>query len=485
MTNLIDTTLLKSSSYLNGKWLSEADNKVNVTNPATGDVITNLNLASEQDAKDAIAAADEAFQQWKDTSVITRFELLKKWFDLIIANRKDLATLMTLEQGKPLAESLGEVDYGASYVEWFAEEAKRIYGDTINLSGSNAQGVVIRQPVGVVAAITPWNFPNAMITRKAAPALAAGCTIVIKPASETPLSALALAELADRAGIPAGVINVIVGQSRELGKVFTDSPIVRKLTFTGSTPVGKVLMKQCADTVKRTSMELGGNAPLIIFDDADLDKAVDATIISKFRNSGQTCICANRIMVQDNIYQEFVTKLTNKVKLFKLGNGIDTDTTHGPLVSLKAANDVDNLVQRAIKQGAEVKIGGKISSLGACYFEPTILTNLDTSMDIFSEEIFGPVASIFRFSNEQEVVDMANDTEFGLASYVFTNNLGRAWRMAKNIEYGMVGINEVSISSAMIPFGGIKESGNGREGSKYGLDDYTEVKYICFSGLNS
>lgn len=483
MTKLIDSTLLKSSSYLNGNWLPETKSNVKVINPATGEVMAHVNLACDQDAKTVISDANEAFLHWKKTSVKTRFELLKKWFDLIKENKQDLARLMTLEQGKPLAESLGEVDYGASYVEWFAEEAKRIYGETINLSSPNAQGVVIRQPIGVVAAITPWNFPNAMITRKAAPALAAGCTIIIKPALETPLSALALAELAERAGIPAGVINVIVGESREIGKVFTDSPIVRKLSFTGSTPVGKVLMKQCADTAKRTSMELGGNAPLIIFDDADLDKAVDATITSKFRNSGQTCICANRIMVQDSIFEAFVTKLTNKVKQFKLGNGIDSATTHGPLVSAKAANNVKNLVQRAIKQGAVVNIGGKISSLGACYFEPTILTNLESKMDIFSEEIFGPVASIFKFSNEQEAVDMANDSEFGLASYVFTNNLGCAWRMAKNIEYGMVGINEVAISSEMIPFGGVKESGNGREGSKHGLDDYTEMKYICFGGL--
>ena len=483
MTQLIDSTLLKSSSYLNGQWLPKAENKANVTNPATGEIITTLNLACDQDAQYVIVAANKAFQQWKDTSIKTRFELLKKWFDLIVANGQDLATLMTLEQGKPLAESLGEIDYGASYVEWFAEEAKRIYGDVINLPGQDRQGLVIRQPIGVVAAITPWNFPNAMITRKAAPALAAGCTIIIKPALETPLSALALAELAERAGIPAGVINVIVGQSREIGKVFTGSSIVRKLTFTGSTPVGKVLIKQCADTVKRTSMELGGNAPLIIFDDADLDKAVDATIASKYRNSGQTCICANRIMVQEGIYQKFLDKLTNKVKQFQLGNGLDNNTTHGPLVSEKAANDVNNLVQQAIKQGAEVKIGGKISSLGPCYFEPTILTNLDAKMDIFSEEIFGPVAPIFKFSNEQEATEMANDTEFGLASYVFTNNIGLAWRMAKNIEFGMVGINEIAIGSEMIPFGGVKESGNGREGSKHGLEDYTEMKYICLGGL--
>jgi len=483
MSQLIDPTLLKSTSYINGQWLPKTENMLKVTNPATGETITQITIANSQDAESAITSANAAFQLWKDSSIKTRFELLKKWFDLIIANKQDLATLMTLEQGKTIAESIGEIVYGASYVEWFAEEAKRIYGDVINLPGQSRQGLVIRQPVGVVAAITPWNFPNAMITRKAAPALAAGCTIIIKPASETPLSALALAELADRAGIPAGVINIIVGQSREIGKVFTDSSVVRKLTFTGSTPVGKTLIKQCADTVKRTSMELGGNAPLIIFDDADLDKAVDATLVSKYRNSGQTCICANRIMVQEGVYQAFVDKLTAKVEQFSLGNGVDSTTTHGPLVSEKAANDVNNLVQTAIEQGAEVNIGGKISPLGACYFEPTILTNVDPSMNIFSEEIFGPVAPVFKFSTEEEATQMANDTEFGLASYIYTNNIGRAYRMAKNVEYGMVGINEVAIGSEMIPFGGVKESGNGREGSKHGLEDYTEMKYICLGGL--
>lgn len=483
MSQLIDPTLLKSTSYINGQWLPKTENTLKVTNPATGETITQITIANSQDADLAITSADAAFQLWKDSSITTRFQLLKKWFDLIIANKQDLATLMTLEQGKTVAESIGEIEYGASYVEWFAEEAKRIYGDVINLPGNSRQGLVIRQPVGVVAAITPWNFPNAMITRKAAPALAAGCTIIIKPASETPLSALALAELADRAGIPAGVINIIVGQSREIGKAFTDSSVVRKLTFTGSTPVGKTLIKQCADTVKRTSMELGGNAPLIIFDDADLDKAVDATLVSKYRNSGQTCICANRILVQEGVYQAFVDKLTAKVEQFSLGNGVDSTTTHGPLVSEKAANDVNNLVQTAIEQGAEVNIGGKISALGACYFEPTILTNVDSSMNIFSEEIFGPVAPVFKFSTEEEATQMANDTEFGLASYIYTNNIGRAFRMAKNVEYGMVGINEVAIGSEMIPFGGVKESGNGREGSKHGLDDYTEMKYICLGGL--
>jgi len=485
MNNLIDSTLLKSGSYLNGKWLTKTAAQADVLNPATGEIITTLALSNEQDTKAVINDANTAFQTWRTTSVQTRYDLLKKWFDLILANKQDLATIMTMEQGKTLTESLGEIDYGASYVEWFAEEAKRIYGDVINLPGQDKQALVIRQPIGVVAAITPWNFPNAMITRKAAPALAAGCTIIIKPALETPLSALALVELAERAGIPAGVINVIVGKSRDLGKVLTDSSIVRKLTFTGSTPVGKVLMKQCADTVKRTSMELGGNAPLIIFNDADMDKAIEATLASKYRNSGQTCICANRILVQDGIYDVFVAKLKARVEQFKLGSGFDQDTTHGPLVSEKATNDVNNLVQQAIRQGAQVEIGGNISDLGNCFFEPTILTNLDAKMDIFREEIFGPVAPIFKFHSEQEAVDLANDTEFGLASYVFTDNISLAWRMATNIEYGMVGINEVAISSAMVPFGGIKESGNGREGSKYGLDDYTEMKYICLGGLGS
>ena len=483
MTQLNDSTLLKSGSYINGQWLTNTKQLTSVSNPATGKEITQLSLANEQDAETAITAADTAFQEWKNTSVKTRFELLNKWFELIIANKHDLAMIMTLEQGKPLLESLNEIDYGASYVQWFAEEAKRIYGDVINLPSQDRQGLIIRQPIGVVAAITPWNFPNAMITRKAAPALAAGCTIIIKPALETPLSALALAELAERAGIPAGVINVIVGPSRELGKVLTDSPTVRKLTFTGSTPVGKILIKQCADTVKRTSMELGGNAPLIIFDDADIDKAVEATIASKFRNAGQTCICANRIMVQKGIYDQFVEALSNKVSQFKLGNGLSEETSHGPLVSEKAADDVYTLVQQAIKQGAKVKLGGKKSSLGECYFEPTILTDLNTEMNIFKEEIFGPVASIFKFESEQDAITMANNTEFGLASYIFTNNIARAWRLAKNIEYGMVGINETAIGSEMIPFGGMKESGNGREGSKYGLEDYTEMKYICLGGL--
>ena len=485
MTMLSDDTLLQTSSYLNGKWLAKSKDTVNVSNPATGEVITTLHIANKEDAETVINDANKAFQAWKNTSSKVRCDLLKKWFDLIIANKQDLALIMTMEQGKPLVESLGEVDYGASYVEWFAEEAKRIYGDVINLPDQDRQGFIIRQPVGVVAAITPWNFPNAMITRKAAPAIAAGCSIIIKPALETPLSALALAKLAERAGIPAGVINVIVGKSRDLGQVFTDNPIVRKLTFTGSTPVGKILIKQCADTVKRTSMELGGNAPLIIFDDADLDKAVDATLISKYRNSGQTCICANRILVQEGVYQAFVDKLAAKVGNFRLGDGVNSETTHGPLVSQKAANDVNSLVQKAVEQGANVAIGGKISHLGACFFEPTILTNVNHTMDIFSEEIFGPVAPIFKFKDEKDATAMANDTEFGLASYVFTNNIGMAWRMAQNIEYGMLGINEVAIGSEMIPFGGIKESGNGREGSKYGLEDYTEMKYICLGDLAS
>ncbi len=395
----------------------------------------------------------------------------------------DLAAVMTVEQGKPVFESKGEVLYGASYLKWFAEEGKRIYGDVLP-SANDRRSIVIKQPVGVVAAITPWNFPNAMITRKAAPALAAGCAIVLKPAAETPLSALALAELANRAGLPAGLFSVLPSaNSSTVGGEMTSNPVVKKLTFTGSTPVGKLLMKQCADTVKRTSMELGGNAPVIIFDDADLDLAVKGALVSKYRNSGQTCICANRLLVQEGIYDAFVEKFAAAVKEFRLGYGFDSETTHGPVVSQKALGDIDNIVQNAVKQGAHVITGGKPSELGQCFYEPTVLTNVNDSMSIFSEEIFGPVAPVFKFSTEEQAISMANDTEFGLAAYVYTENVGRIWRVSEGIEYGMVGVNETAISSEVIPFGGVKESGQGREGSKYGLDDYLETKYICIGGL--
>ena len=400
-------------------------------------------------------------------------------------HQEDLAIIMTAEQGKVIAESRGEVAYGASFIEWFAEEAKRVYGDVIPTPQTDRRAVVIKQPVGVAAAITPWNFPNAMIARKAGPALAVGCAMVIKPAKETPLSALAMAELADRAGLPAGLLSMLPGKSaREIGGEMTSNPIVRKLSFTGSTPVGKTLMKQCADTVKRTSMELGGNAPVIVFEDADIDKAVTGAAASKYRNSGQTCICINRILVQDTIYDQFVEKFSAVVSAYTVGNGLDEGNTHGPMVNEGAVSDVQALVDDAIANGASAVVGGKPSSLGACYLEPTVLTDVTTDMRVFREEIFGPVAPIFKFSTEEEAIAMANDTEFGLASYLYTRDVGRVWRVSEAIEYGMVGVNETAITSEVIPFGGVKESGQGREGSKYGMDDYLETKYICMGGLD-
>jgi succinate-semialdehyde dehydrogenase/glutarate-semialdehyde dehydrogenase len=410
---------------------------------------------------------------------------LRKWCQLLLDAQEDLARLMTAEQGKPLAESRGEIVYGASYIEWFAEEAKRIYGDTIPGPASDKRIVIIKQPVGVVACITPWNFPNAMLARKIAPALAAGCTVVCKPANETPLSALAMAELAQRAGIPPGVINVVAGVTREIGAELTGNPTVRKLTFTGSTAVGKLLMEQCAGTVKRTSMELGGNAPFIVFDDADLDAAVQGAMICKFRNAGQTCVCANRILVQEGVYDEFVGRLREAMSSLRIGNGAEEGITIGPLINEGAANDVLDFVQDAVARGASVVVGGGRSELGSCFVEPTVLTNVSDDMRVFREEIFGPVAPVFKFRTEEEAVAMANDTEFGLACYFYARDIGRVWRVAEGLEYGIVGINEGIISNEMAPFGGVKESGQGREGSKYGLDDYLEIKYMCMGGISS
>ena len=398
--------------------------------------------------------------------------------------QEDLAQILTAEQGKPLAEARGEIAYGANYIEWFAEEAKRIYGDTIPHPSNDKRIVIIKQPVGVVACITPWNFPNAMLTRKIAPALAAGCTVVCKPASETPLSALAFVELAVRAGVPAGVINIVAGITREIGTELTSNPIVRKLTFTGSTQVGKMLMEQCAATVKRTSMELGGNAPFIVFDDADLDEAIKGAMICKYRNAGQTCVCANRFLIQDGIYDEFAARLKEATAGLKLGEGIDESVTVGPLINERAANDVIGFVEDAVAKGAKVAIGGNRSDLGACFVEPTVLTNVSEDMRVFREEIFGPVAPLFRFKTEAEAIAMANDTEVGLACYFYTRDIGRIWRVAEGLEYGIVGINEGLISNEMAPFGGVKESGQGREGSKYGLDDYLEIKYMCIGGID-
>lgn len=481
---LNDSSLLQTKAFIAGEWVDgDAGETFAVTNPATGEVIAEVASVGQAETARAIDAAEVAMLEWKSLPAAKRSEILERWHGLVLDNIDDLAAIMTLEQGKPIFEAKGEVMYGASYLKWFAEEGKRIYGDVLP-SASDRRSIVIKQPVGVVAAITPWNFPNAMIARKAAPALAAGCAIVLKPAAETPLSALSLVELAKRAGLPAGLFSVLPSANAAVvGGEMTSNRKVKKLTFTGSTPVGKLLMQQCATTVKRTSMELGGNAPIIIFDDADIDAALKGALLSKYRNSGQTCICANRLMVQEGIYDSFVEKLAEAVKGFKLGYGFDTDTTHGPVISQKALNDIDNLVQGAVSQGANVVVGGKPSELGHCFYEPTILTNVNDSMSIFGQEIFGPVAPVFKFRTEEEAIAMANDTEFGLAAYVYTQNLGRIWRVSEGIEYGMVGVNETAISSEVIPFGGVKESGQGREGSKYGLDDYLETKYICMGGL--
>jgi succinate-semialdehyde dehydrogenase/glutarate-semialdehyde dehydrogenase len=481
---LKDPSLLQHQAYINGQWVdADSGETVAVTNPATGEVIVEIAKAGTAETRRAIEAAEAAMQEWKHVPAKTRAQVLRKWFDLMMENQDDLAIIMTAEQGKVLAESKGEVAYGASYMEWFGEEAKRIDGDVLAAPSADKRVVVIKQPVGVVAAITPWNFPNAMIARKAAPALAAGCSIVIKPATETPLSAYAMAVLAERAGVPAGVLNVVCGSSSEIGAEITSNPIVRKLTFTGSTEVGKMLVEQCAATLKKTSMELGGNAPFIVFDDADIDSAVQGAIISKYRNSGQTCVCSNRLFVQDGVYDEFVEKLVKATQQLVVGNGMDDGVSSGPLVNVKAMNDVHELVEASVAAGAVAALGGSPHALGGSYYEPTILTEVTSEMAVFRNEIFGPVAPVIRFSGEQEVIDMANDTEFGLASYFYTRDIGRVWRVAESLDYGIVGINEGIISNEMAPFGGMKESGSGREGSKYGIDDYVEIKYMLMGGI--
>lgn len=482
---LQDPSLLQSQAYINGQWVDADDGATfTVTNPANGEHLADVASVGAAETRRAIEAAEVAMQDWKAQPAKTRSAVLRRWFELIMANQEDLALIMTLEQGKVLAESRGEIAYGASFVEWFGEEAKRVYGDVIP-SQSDRRSIVVKQPVGVVAAITPWNFPNAMISRKVAPALAVGCGIVVKPAAETPLSALAMAVLAERAGVPAGLFSVLPGaDAPAIGGEMTSNPIVKKVTFTGSTPVGKLLMKQSADTVKRTSMELGGNAPVIVLDDADLDAAVNGAIAAKYRNSGQTCICANRILVQSNIYDAFVEKFTAKVKGFRLGNGLDADATHGPLITAKAVRNVQSLVDDAVAKGAKVEIGGQVDALGDHFYQPTVLSNVVAGMRVAREEIFGPVAPIFRFDTEAQAIAMANDTEFGLAAYVFTRDVGRVWRVSEGLDFGMVGVNEIALGSDATPFGGMKQSGQGREGSKYGLDDYLEVKFICMGGLD-
>lgn len=482
---ITDKVLLKTQAFINGEWV-DADNgeMLAVTNPANGEVIAEVAKCGAAETRRAIEAAEAAMGDWRQRPAKERAALLRKWFDLMMEAQEDLAQILTAEQGKPLAEARGEVAYGANYIEWFAEEAKRVYGDTIPAPSKDKRIVCIKQPVGVVACITPWNFPNAMLTRKIAPALAVGCTVVCKPASATPLSAYAFAELAVRAGIPAGVINIITGRTSEIGDELTSNPTVRKLTFTGSTAVGKKLMAACASTVKRTSMELGGNAPFIVFDDADLDAAVAGAIICKFRNAGQTCVCANRILVQESVYDEFVEKLMVAAADLKIGDGTAEGVTIGPLINEGAANDVLAFVDDAVGRGAKVVAGGQRSDLGACFVEPTILINASDDMRVFREEIFGPVAPLFKFRTEEEAIAMANDTEVGLACYFYTRDIGRIWRVGEALEYGIVGINDGIISNEMAPFGGIKESGQGREGSKYGMDDYLEIKYMCMGGID-
>lgn len=477
---LTDSTLLRTQAFIGGEWIDADDGATfAVTNPADLSPICNVASVGAVETERAIAAAEAALPAWRAKTAKERSALLRKWFELMMANQEDLARLLSWEQGKPLTESRGEIAYGASFIEWFAEEAKRIYGDVIPHDKQGRRLVVIKQPIGVVAAITPWNFPNAMITRKAGPALAAGCTIVIKPASETPLSALALAELASRAGIPAGVVNVVTGDARAIGGALTASPVVRKLSFTGSTGIGKLLMAQCADTMKKVSMELGGNAPFIVFDDADLDAAVAGAMASKYRNSGQTCVCTNRILVQDGVYDEFARRLAAAVNALKVAPAHVEGAEQGPLINAKAVAKVQEHIDDALAKGARIVAGGKPHALGGSFFEPTVLCDVTPEMLVARDETFGPLAPIFRFQTEAEAIAMANDTEFGLASYLYTRDLGRAWRVSEALEYGMVGVNEGIISTEIAPFGGIKESGTGREGSKYGIDDYLEMKYMC------
>ncbi|MCC7507056.1 MAG: NAD-dependent succinate-semialdehyde dehydrogenase [Saprospiraceae bacterium] len=483
MSLLKDSTLLRHQAYLDGAWI-EADSgrTFDVTNPASGDLLIRVADCSAAETRRAIEAADRAMPEWRAKTAAQRGALLRRWNDLILENAEDLALLMTLEQGKPLAESRGEVRYGASFIEWFAAEGQRVYGDIIPPHAPNLRVLVQKQPVGVSAAITPWNFPIAMITRKVAPALAAGCTVVVKPSEETPLCALALAELAHRAGFPPGVINIVTGMDAPaIGRELTGNPLVRKFSFTGSTEVGKLLMRQCADTVKKISLELGGNAPFIVFDDADLDAAVDGAMASKYRNAGQTCVCANRMFVQRGIYEAFLEKFTAAVQKQKVGPGTEHGVSIGPLINREALEKVQRLVEDARDKGAELRTGG--SALEGTFFEPTVLAGVVPGMDIMQEEIFGPVAPVICFDTEAEVVAMANDTPYGLAAYFYGRDVGRVFRVADALDYGMVGVNTGILGTAIAPFGGMKESGIGREGSKYGIEEFLEVKYVCVAGL--
>lgn len=484
MLQLNDTALLRQQAYVNGAWCG-ADNGASlpVTNPATGEQIGTVPRMGAAETRRAIAAASAAWPAWRKKRARERSVILRKWNDLMLENADDLALIMTAEQGKPLDEAKGEVVYAASFIEWFAEEGKRVYGDTVPSPWQDRRIVVTREPIGVCAAITPWNFPAAMITRKVGPALAAGCTMVLRPADLTPFSALALAVLAERAGVPAGVFSVVTGPSRLIGAEMTGNPTVRKLSFTGSTQVGRTLMEQCAPTIKKLSLELGGNAPFIVFDDADLDAAVEGAIASKFRNAGQTCVCANRLYVQDGVYEQFATKLVAAVAKLKVGNGQEAGVTQGPLIEEKAVLKVEEHIADALAKGGRVLIGGKRHALGHSFFEPTVIADVTAEMAVAREETFGPMAPLFRFNTDDEVLAMANDTEFGLAAYFFSRDIGRVWRIAEGLESGMVGVNTGLISNEVAPFGGVKQSGLGREGSKYGIDDYLVTKYICMGGI--
>jgi succinate-semialdehyde dehydrogenase / glutarate-semialdehyde dehydrogenase len=483
--SLKDPNLFCQKAFIGGRWCV-ADNGavLEVNNPATGEILGTVPKMGASETRRAIDAAKDAFVDWSRKPAKERSVILRRWHDLIMANVEDLGALMTAEQGKPLAEAKGEVAYAASFIEWFAEEAKRVYGDTIPSPWSDRRLVVIKQPIGVCAAMTPWNFPAAMITRKAGPALASGCTMVAKPASSTPFSALALAVLGERAGLPPGVLNVVTGDSRAIGGEMTSNPEVRKVTFTGSTEVGRLLMKQSAATIKKLSLELGGNAPFLVFDDADLDAAVEGAIISKYRNAGQTCVCANRLYVQAGVYDAFARKLVAAVAKLKVGNGFERGVLQGPLIDFAAVEKVEEHIQDAVSKGAEVLLGGRRHALGQTFFEPTVLANVTPQMKVAREETFGPLAPLFRFETDEEGIQMANDTEFGLASYFYSRDIGRIWRAAEALECGMVGINTGLISNEVAPFGGVKESGLGREGSHYGIDDFIEVKYMCFGGLD-
>jgi succinate-semialdehyde dehydrogenase/glutarate-semialdehyde dehydrogenase len=482
--NLKDPSLLKTRAYVDGAWIDADDGSLNkIVNPSTGETIAEVAKCGAAETHRAIDAAERAQKDWARRTAKERSQVLRRLYDLMMANQDDLGRILTAEQGKPLEEARGEIAYGAAFLEWFSEEAKRIYGDTIPGPSPDKRIVCIKQPVGVVACITPWNFPNAMLTRKIGPALAAGCTVVCKPANATPLSAFAIAELCERAGVPPGVVNVLAGRTAEIGETLTASPKIRKLTFTGSTEVGKDLIRACAVNVKRTTMELGGNAPFIVFDDADLDAAVEGAIASKYRNAGQTCVCANRMLVQSGVYDAFSEKLTAAVRELKLGDGFEDGVKVGPLIDAKAANDVLSMVEDAVQRGATLVLGGKRAANGDAFVEPAVLTDVTREMRVFNEEIFGPVAPLIRFDTEEEAIEMANDTPFGLASYFYARDMGRIWRVSEGLEYGIVGVNAGLISNEMAPFGGVKESGSGREGSKYGIEDYVEIKYLCLGGI--